>query len=500
LDNFRLLPGNKPPIAAFDLIYPNYRDTVYPGSARLKAGVHIDTAEHAIDPAGLVLTLSASGGKAVGSAAVRITGSDANASIPAAKLPAGAVTLTARVSNWKGGKVIASRIWRLHKLTNAEVAATKVYIDARNNLVANGKPFFPIGWYGNSSLDQLEEIADSPFNTVLPYGVNTRSKAYVTRYLDLVQRHGLKMIYCMNDVYPTATFLENTGWEGVMGNNNIADAVVKTFKDHPAVLAWYLNDERPKELIPKLQLYYDRVRKNDPSHPNLTVIYQLPEVPYFSPTTDIMGVDRYPIPTEPVTVVSNEMQVSADALKGHKPAWAVIQAFGWYQYNVAFPDRGRIPAENELQSGRAPTYDEQRCMTYLALIHGAKGLLYYCYYDMRVLPQYAEMWGGIKKIAAEVKALSPILLEGQDMKPAPCSPADAGVETRLIELDGQRYLIAANTRNTRTKATFGLPHTPEGKVSVMFEGRFAMDVAGTKLTDSFKPLEVHVYDLGASPR
>jgi len=49
-------------------------------------------------------------------------------------------------------------------------------------------------------------------------------------------------------------------------------------------------------------------------------------------------------------------------------------------------------------------------MTYLALAHGAKGLIYYCYYDMRVLPQYAEMWTGMKKIASEVKALSPVLL------------------------------------------------------------------------------------------
>ncbi|HEY3266029.1 MAG TPA: hypothetical protein VGM37_03825 [Armatimonadota bacterium] len=500
LDNFRLLPGQKPPLAAFDLIYPNYRDTIQPSASSVKAGAAISTEEYGIDPAGLTMTLTASSGKASRSAQARASASRAAVSVPVSGLPAGPITVVARVVSRNSGRILAAKRWVLHKQTKAEAASVKVTIDGRNNLVVSGKPFFPIGWYGNANLDQLEEIAGSPFNTILPYGVNPRSKAYVKRYLDLMQAHGMKMIYCMNDIYPTATYLDKSGWEGISGNDNIADAVVRTFRNHPAVLAWYLNDERPKELVPRLEAYYQRVRRNDPNHPCFIVIYQMPEVKYFAATTDIMGVDRYPVPSDPVTEVSNEMHVAQAAVKDHKPVWAVIQAFGWYQYDAAFPDRGRIPTEAELTAGRAPTYDEQRCMTYLALARGAKGLLYYCYYDMRVLPQYPEMWAGLKKIASEVKALSPILLEAEVLSPVTCAPADAGIETRLFDLDGQRYLMAVNGRNAPCKATFGLPHVPNGKVSVMFEGRFAMDVAGAKLTDSFKPYEAHVYDLGRPER
>lgn len=495
LDNVRLLPGDKGPLAVFDLAYPNYREMVFPHMSTARVGVEIHTEEHPVNPAELSLVVSARAGGTTVNGKPSFGGIRQTASVSVAKLPAGPIALTAKLVD-RGGKVLAARNWTLRKLTKAEVASMKVYIDERNNLVADGRPFFPIGWFCNTNLDQLEEMADSPFNTVLPYGANTKSKAYMQRYMDIVQRHGMKLIYCMNDVYPTATYLDKTGWEGVKGNDAIAHAVVKAFRSHPAVLSWYINDERPKELLPKMLDYYQRVRADDPGHPTCIVIYQWPEVKYYVPTTDIMGVDRYPVPQEPITMVRDEVRVSDAGMKGHKPTWAVIQAFGWYQYNAAFPDRGRTPTEAELRTGRAPTYDESRCMTYLALANGAKGLLYYCYYDMRVLPQYAEMWAWHKRIAAEVRALSPILLEAKDLGRVACVPPEPEVDTRLLDLDGHRFLIAVNPANEARTVTFDLKRAPVGKVSVMFEGRFAMNVEGTKLTDTFKPLEAHVYSLG----
>jgi hypothetical protein len=406
------------------------------------------------------------------------------------------VKLSASLKDSKSGKVLASQNWSLRKLSKADRDALKVYIDENNNTIVDGKPFFVLGWYLRPSIDQLAEIAGSPFNTILPYGVNARSKAFMNNYLDLVQGYGMKIIYGLQDVHPAATDYDGIGWEGITGNNNIADAVIDAYKNHPAILAWYLNDERPKELAPLFEQYYQRVRKDDPTHPCYTVIYAMPEVKYFAATTDIMGEDRYPVPMEPITTVAKEMRNSESAVKGHKPTWAVIQAFAWYQYDPAFPDRGRIPTQDDLRNGRAPSYDESRCMTYQALVHGAKGLIYYSYYDMRVLPQYAEMWAGMKKIGAEVKALSPILLSQGDMGSVSCAPEDSGVDTKLKELDEQLYLIAVNTRNTPCRITFDIRQAVGNKIPVMFEGRFVMNSKDTYLADTFKPLEAHVYDLG----
>jgi hypothetical protein len=499
LDNFRLLPGNRPPLGEFDLLYPNYRQTIFPGHRNISVGVRLSLEEHAVRPADLLLTLTAAGGKSTAFGRAGFTGAGAVATAPSGNLPAGPVAVAARVTDRRSGKVLISRRWTVRKATKAETDATKVYVDDRNNLIVDGKPFFPLGWFGGASMDQLEEIADSPFNTILAYGVNTQSKAYMTSFMDRVQRRGMKIIYCMNDVYPTATYLDKTGWEGIRGNGKIADGIVKAFRSHPAVLAWYLNDELPTKLIPTLKGYYDQVRRNDPSRPCLMVSYQMPDLMYYAPTTDIVGIDRYPIPTVPVTEVRREMRDSIANLKGSKPVWAVIQAFGWYQYNEKHTDRGRIPTAEDLRTGRAPTYDEERCMAYLALVHGAKGLLYYCYYDMRVLPQYPEMWAGLKKIAAEVKALSPVLLAAKDLGPVACSPAGAPLDTMLLDRGGRRYLIAVNTQMTPCRVTFNLGRPPASNARVMFEGRIAPELKGSKLADTFKPLEAHVYELDPAP-
>jgi|GEM_PF-1106628 len=496
IDNVRLLPGDKLPLAAFDLAYPNYRNLVFPGVSNIQVKVDLQLDDYGIAPSDITLSVTAKGKRTTLTKEAQATGTLAHVFLPATKLSSGKITLKAVVKNNKTHQSLATNSWILRKINSAEVSTFKSYVDENNRLIVDGKPFFPIGWFGNTSLDQFEEIAGTAFNTVLPYGVNGKSKAYVTRYLDRVQESGMKMIYCMNDIYPTATFYEKTGWEGIMGNSNIANAVVNTFKSHPAVLAWYLNDERPKELMPKFVGYYHQTEKNDPSRACFIVLYNMPELKYFTETTDIMGVDRYPVPADPIINITQEMGIGKEAVKGHKPIIAVIQAFGWYQYNTALPDRGRIPTAEELKSGRAPTYEETKNMAYQAIVNGANGLLFYCYYDLRVLPQYKEYWTQLKSIASEVKTLSPILLSPETLGAAACTPSDSGVETLIKNLDGEVYLIAVNTSDAPRKVTMDVHHPLESKLSVMFEGRFAMDIHDTKLTDNFKPLEVHVYDLG----
>jgi hypothetical protein len=78
---------------------------------------------------------------------------------------------------------------------------------------------------------------------------------------------GLRLVYCLNDVYPTATYLEGKAWEGIRGNDAIAAAVVAAYRDHPAVLAWYLNDELPHALAPRLEDYYTEYSRAIPRIP-----------------------------------------------------------------------------------------------------------------------------------------------------------------------------------------------------------------------------------------
>lgn len=498
VDQLRLIPFEmKPDVATFSLVYPNYRGWIMPDGGAVTVTVAEEFAEHGIDPRDVRLEASLTvNGKSVTS---RRPWRKAKGMVdlqPTA-LPDGDATLRVALVQRKGGSPLAEQTWNLCKLSLQEQKALTSYVDRSNNLMVNGKPFFPLGWYTNTKEQYLDEVADSPFNCLLAYGTNHVRKDDMLKFLDRMHAHGLKLIYCLNDVYPTATYFEQKSWEGINGNDAIAHAVVEAYRDHPAILAWYLNDELPHRLVPQLEDYYQRVKTLDPRHPCFIVLCNRSEFRYFPTTTDILGVDPYPIPKDPVTRVSGFADEARKAMGGVKPVWLVPQAFAWYQYNSENKDRGHIPTEEELRTGRAPTYEEGRCMTYLALIHGAKGLIYYCYYDMRVLPQYAEMWEWMKAIGKEVETLMPVLLSSDDRGEALFSPAAAPIHTRLKAADGRLYLMAVNAGNRRVETEFALPVRAK-TVDVLFEGRTIIP-KGKRFTDAFEPLEAHVYDLGAAP-
>ena len=494
VDNLRLTPCDPAPVAVFDLVYPNYRGLVFPGEEDVEVAVQVAAKENGFSPRDLSVNLSLDNGahKAVKKFAVNTTG---RYTMPVDLLTDQPGTLSAVVVKKADGAVLTSKSWTVRRLTVAQRDALRTYVDRHNTTIADGKPFFPLGWYSNTNEDRLKEVADSPFNTILAYGTDFASKSSMLRYLDLVQESGLKLVYCMNDVYPTATYFDKKTWEGVTGNDAISAAILSAYKNSPAILAWYLNDELPHKLVPQLEDYYQRTAAADPTRPCFIVLCNRSELQYFPTTTDIMGVDPYPIPQDPIVRVSSFVDKATAAVSGHKPVWLVPQAFGWYQYNSKNPDRGHTPTEAELKTGRAPTYEEERCMTYLGLTHGAKGLIYYCYYDLRVLPQYAEMWGWMKKIAAEVKQLEPVLLSPEDLGTVKTTPDDGAIHTRLKRCNGRLYLIAVSSDRNPRHVQFDLKRLLPNKVTVMFENR-EVPAHRRRLDADFAPLEAHIYDLG----
>lgn len=494
IDNLRLLPSNRPPFAEYNLVYPNYRGLIFPSVKNIKVTANIQAREYHVDPTDLIFRVTAVSANHEIHSASSVNTYQPFDMLDTSELPNGPIQLTASINNAKDNKQLSSQTWALRKISRAEVDSLKVYIDENNNTIADGKPFFPIGWYNNTSDECLDEIGGDPFNCILDYGTNNVPKDTMLKYLDRVQQKGMKIIYCMNDLYPTATYMKDKSWEGITGNENITPAVVNAYKNHPAILAWYLNDELPRTLEPALEGYYQKVVDTDPTHPCYVVLCEMSEVKYFPATTDIMGVDLYPVPSQPLTLVSDEAETATSAVHGHKPIWIVPQAFAWYQYGTN-PDRGHTPTAEELKQGRAPTFDETRCMTYLALTHGAKGLIYYCYYDLRLLPQHKEMWDWMKKIGLEAKTLSPILLSPDDFGTVPCAPASAHIHTKLKRYNGRLYLMAVNPDRTPCKVKFNIQHRIAGQADVMFEAR-SVKSNGHYLTDTFKPMEAHVYDLG----
>jgi len=376
------------------------------------------------------------------------------------------------------------------------IASSRCYVDGHNRLIVDGKPFFPLGFYGGRSFEDLRELANSPFNCVLDYGMTAQDVETTRKYLDEAHRLGMKIIFCVNDVYPSAKYRKKLGdW---VGNDAILEGVVKTFRSHPALIAWYNNDELPFEKKEEIEGYYRRIKKLDPNHPQLMVHYRPGSYRTFLNAYDIVGVDVYPIPKNPVTDLSDRMDLAWKEIEQKKPVWAVPQTFAWYQHRKPEDPndtlgRRRLPMPIEWTLGRAPTYPETRAMTYLALVHRARGIIYWCFYNMTYLPDFAERWHFMKRIGEEVKALFPVLLSPEETSISTEATNEA-IHCLIKVADGKRYLLAVNGSRQPHRPSFRLPDGVSGQVNVTFENR-SLPVKDGFLTDFFAPLAAHVYEL-----
>jgi len=320
-----------------------------------------------------------------------------------------------------------------------EAARRKVTLDDRGRLLVEGKPFFPLGLYlGPTEDEHLERIAKGGFNTILCYGYGAGQDPRA--YLDRAAKHGLKVIYSIKDFYEGSTWYPKGGGQGDL---DLMRKYVTELRDHPALLAWYTNDELGPTWMPRLQAAYDLVCQLDPDHPAFQVLCVPSQNQLYYAVTDILGVDPYPIPRHPVTMVGEWMETARAGMSEAKPVWCVPQIFQWANYSKEPKDR-------------EPTFEEKRAMACLALIHRAQGLIGYSYYDLLKgvdAAGFGRRWKEVAAIAGEVGKLIPVLLEGKEI-----AAERAGVvRYRVLEHGGAMHVLAVNTSSGPASVSIGLP-------------------------------------------
>jgi hypothetical protein len=169
----------------------------------------------------------------------------------------------------------------------AAAQGNTVTIDQYNRVILNGTPFFPLGLYvvqcsNGSYSTQLDEIADSPFDILMNYAINTcgtdATPTQINNYLDQLQSRNLNLIFSLQDYFD--------------GGQNDIDTItdkVTTFKDHAAVVSWYLNDERDPTYLTQLEERYQKIKELDQNHPVWSVHYRTDWLIQEAHTTDIVG-------------------------------------------------------------------------------------------------------------------------------------------------------------------------------------------------------------------
>ncbi|HJN17576.1 MAG TPA: hypothetical protein QGH10_18870, partial [Armatimonadota bacterium] len=340
------------------------------------------------------------------------------------------------------GREFDSDAWRV-TVTDEPVELRTSYIDEHNRLIRDGEPFFPLGMYWSSvTEDQLIEYADSSFNCLMPYDAPDEAE------MDLVDEHGLKVIYSVKDIYHGHIY-SDSGIETIEDERAFIADKAERFRNHPAMLAWYLNDELGLEYMDRLEAHQEWLEELDPHHPTWVVLYQVGLLGEYVRTFDAIGTDPYPIPTEPTRRAATWTQMTVDAVEDTRAVWQVPQVFNWANYKKT---------EEEKAGLRPPTLPEMRSMTWQCIAHGAKGLIYYSWFDIKrdtVVP-FDEQWGYVKEIAAEVEAMIPVILS---VEPTPEITARerTWLHWTVRKHQGTTYLIAVNDDDRAHEAPFELP-------------------------------------------
>ena len=343
-------------------------------------------------------------------------------------------------------------------------------VDVENDrMKVNREAVFPLAIYVANNPDRfaadpgtmervLDDLANSPFHILINYGGPEGSPETRRQYLDALQERGLFEVYSLKDFYGRGVWGESPYLRG-RGEEDAIRAEVHRLKDHPAILGWYISDEEVDAAA--VQRHHQWVEETDPSRFTLTLVNQPDpaQLASFLDAGDVLAIDPYPIGNgAPITDVAVYTDALLSAAKGRKPAWVVVQAYGGYMCRKDFRDipGASVPLDSMRARGRAPTPREMRAMAYLALTHGATGLVFYYYKDIQMAFDRESRWKAVKAIGTEVRRLAPILL-AQDIDPAHLCSDNDRVHWRAKAAQAGAALLAVNSAAGTQSVKFRFP-------------------------------------------
>jgi hypothetical protein len=352
-------------------------------------------------------------------------------------------------------------------------------------LIVNKRQFFPFGFYCYSpvypTLPEEEFVKGfnmiSPYQKIVPETLNER-KSYMDRCASL----GMKVHYNLLSVSGGGGV--GSKIEGLSDDDKreLLISEIRTFRDHPALLGWYIADEPTGNKISpeKLEEIYRIVKENDPWHP-VSIVFMAPflSAKKYVDATDIVMADPYPVPDLPVSMVGDVAGQMKTEFNGKRPVWIVPQVFGG----------------GELWS-REPTLQEIRSMTWQSVIKGATGIQYFVRQGLNYFPKSTATWSECGRIATEIAELTPWLLSDEETLPVKSYSDNIIVSSRIH--NGQLLVMAVNRLNEPVRAVIRLSGVNSGKARVIFENRSFTFNSGM-LTDQLPPFGSQAYLINVIP-
>ena len=440
-----------------ELDFPRYRHLITPAMKLKKISFTITLKDES--PAGkkMQLTLTGIDGKIVAAADYQLkSGKTAmSLAVDSDRLPPGKYRLTAKTEKFQTD-------CELHKVV-PPAGTPDTYFDAANNLVVNGEKLFPLGFYYAPPSWRNYRVAG--FNTIIE--------------LRAPEKNNLLRQYNVYALGNCRQLLE----EALKGKLNERQKKITTqLVSLPLsnFIGWYAADEPELQGEKDIGQYREGlqlIHRDDPVRPIMTTHNSLHGLAMDVDLADIVSVDPYlgyqrgkPDPMISYDRIATYIDEAVKKCDNRKPVWAVLESYPSTYYNG-----------EDLRVARLPTIREIRTSTWLAIVHGARGIIYW---ESKVNAS-RKLWPAMKGLAGELKGLQPFLLAA-DTVPV---TIDGPIHYRRRQWNGKELIMAVNTRGAKT--TCRLPVASSG-YRVVSENR-NVKAADGRLTDEFAPYAVHLY-------
>ena len=277
----------------------------------------------------------------------------------------------------------------------------EVTFDQYGRMFINGKLFFPFGIFtGKIEESDLINFNKTHLNFILPY---SQLKKDVMDMIYNTQHGKIKVMYSVKDMY---TFNQTTCSDDKEEINFVKFLnKIEEFKNHPALFAWYVNDEIVSCFNRNIRNRTLTIHELDPNHPTYTVIGYVEHSNGLINATDSIGMDHYPVGIDDMrTVYDYNAGVYQEILKG-KFMLPVIQIFdrAFYKWN-----RG-----DKAFKSCPPTIQEMRSMSRQGFAAGGRGMLFYSYFDlvrMDNVTSFEKRWKDVIEFTNQIWEYKDVIL------------------------------------------------------------------------------------------
>ena len=356
----------------------------------------------------------------------------------------------------------------------------EVTFDEHRVCRVNGELLFPIGLYQvcQRAIDVIEAE-----NREL--GLPNRSPR---EHLQAIKDHGFNCVVHAWG-FPDEGFRELLAEVGLYWSPEIGRTesqqlrrLAEQHRRDPYLLWWYGIDEVAGAGLEKAIRDRAMFEEIDPYHPVAAAVNNPGTFGRCIRAFDILLPDPYPVRNVPLTMVAAWTDGCIRAGEGRVPVWVVPQAFGTR-------NRWEIPTPREL-----------RAQAYLALTHGATGLIWFTYAhpgffegvegrrSSWYLPE-TPLWEEFRRLNRELTELAPVLLSPPVEQTVVASSKDIHLLFRQHE--GKHYVFTVNASPDPVECRFtGLP--PAVGVEVL-HGKRVVPAEGGAWRDEFEGYVTRVY-------